>query len=80
MKKKLILLAGSLFAIAAVTTTVVAINLNNETSLLAMNVEALAQGELFYGEEGCLVWDSTCYGVVATPNGNYGVDYPNRKN
>jgi hypothetical protein len=40
-KKKLILLAGSLMAIAAVATTVVAINSNDEASLLVRNVEVL---------------------------------------
>jgi hypothetical protein len=46
MKKKLILLAASLFAVAAIGTTLVATNSNNETSLLALrNAEALAQEE-----------------------------------
>jgi hypothetical protein len=45
MKKKLILLAGSLLAIAAVATTVVTTNSNEDMSLLARNIEALARGE-----------------------------------
>lgn len=46
MKKKLILLAGSLLAIAAVATTVVATNSNDDMSLLAQNTEALARYEI----------------------------------
>ena len=45
MKKKMLVLSASLLAIAAVATTVVATNSNNEMSLLAMNVEALARSE-----------------------------------
>ena len=45
MKKRLMILAGSLLAIAAVATTVVGTNSNDDMSLLAQNVEALAQGE-----------------------------------
>ena len=45
MKKRLMILAGSLLAIAAVATTVVGTNSNDDMSLLIKNVEALADGE-----------------------------------
>lgn len=45
MKKKLILLAGLLFAIATVATTVMGSRSNDDMSLLMQNVEALAQRE-----------------------------------
>jgi hypothetical protein len=45
MKKRIMILAASLFAVAAVATTVAATNSNDEASLLARNVEALASGE-----------------------------------
>jgi ferredoxin-thioredoxin reductase catalytic subunit len=40
-------------AIAAVTTTIVATNSNDEKSLLAQNVEALASGEESHGRARC---------------------------
>lgn len=45
MKRNLLLLIGSLMALAAVATTVAAMNSNDEASLLIRNVEALAWGE-----------------------------------
>ena len=53
MKKRIMILAGSLLAIAAVATTVVATNSNDDMSLLAQNIEALAQSES--GSQGTLM-------------------------
>jgi hypothetical protein len=54
IKKRLLILAGSLMAIAAVTTTIMATNSNDEKSLLAQNVEALAYNEWDWGGQS---WD-----------------------
>ena len=45
MKKKLIILAGSLMALAICATTYFSANANSDVSLLMQNVEAVAQGE-----------------------------------
>jgi hypothetical protein len=48
-----LILTASLFAVAAVGTAVVATNSNDEKSLLAKNVQALASGEEDPCPNGC---------------------------
>ena len=71
MKKKLIILAGSLMTLVICATTYFSVNANSDVSLLMQNVEALAEGESncnytngytsFTGRSGggydcCMVW------------------------
>ena len=48
MKKKLIILAGSLMALAICATTYFSANANSDVSLLMQNVEAVAQTETYW--------------------------------
>ena len=72
MKKKLIILAGSVMALAICATTYFSANANSDVSLLMQNVEALAVGEGAGGsynqvEEVTVdVWDEDSYTYVKT--------------
>jgi len=78
MKKKMLITTGSLLALAAVTTTLVAVNTNSNeemSRLMKKNVEALAGGEnpmdshvwSVYAESS-VNWTCTPDGVSACPS------------